>query len=76
MSAEALRFLWGMPLYTKGARGRSEYWYYLGPLMDLAAHGNVYARAGVVVEVSLVAGRVASHAILIRHLQQSERIEG
>jgi hypothetical protein len=60
MSAEALRFLWGMPVYTKGQRGRSEYWYYLGPFMDLAAHGNVHSRAGVMVEVYLVAGRVDS----------------
>ncbi|HEY7494907.1 MAG TPA: hypothetical protein VIH59_27875 [Candidatus Tectomicrobia bacterium] len=60
MSAEALRFLWGEPVYTKGQTGRYEYWYYLGPFMELAAHGNVYSKAGVQVEVYLVAGRVDS----------------
>jgi hypothetical protein len=60
MSAEALRFLWGAPVYTKGQKGRYEYWYYLGPLMDLAARGNVYSRAGVQVEVYVVDGRVDS----------------
>jgi hypothetical protein len=60
MSAEALRFLWGEPHARKGQTGRYEYWYYLGPLMELAAHGNVYSKAGVRVEVYLVAGRVDS----------------
>lgn len=60
MSADALRFLWGEPYYTKGHNGHYEYWYYLGPFMELAAHGNVYSKAGVRVEVYLVAGRVDS----------------
>jgi hypothetical protein len=60
MSADALRFLWGEPYYTKGQTGNYEYWYYLGPFMELAAHGNVYSKAGVRVEVYLVAGRVDS----------------
>jgi hypothetical protein len=60
MSADALRFLWGEPYYTKGPVGGYEYWYYLGPFMELAAHGNVYSKAGVRVEVYLVAGRVDS----------------
>ena len=60
MSADALRFLWGEPYYKKGPTGYYEYWYYLGPFMELAAHGNVYSKAGVRVEVYLVAGRVDS----------------
>jgi hypothetical protein len=60
MSADALRFLWGQPAYTKGHTGHYEYWYYLGPFMDLARYGNVYSKAGVQVEVYVVAGRVDS----------------
>jgi hypothetical protein len=60
MSAEALRFLWGAPYARKGQTERYEYWYYLGPLMNLAAHGNVYSKTGVHVEVYVVAGRVDS----------------
>lgn len=60
MSADALRFLWGEPAYTKGPAGHYEYWYYLGPFMGLAQYGNMYSKAGVQVEVYLVAGRVDS----------------
>jgi hypothetical protein len=60
MRADALRFLWGQPYYSKGLPGYYEYWYYLGPFMELGAHGNVYSKAGVQVEVYLVAGRVDS----------------
>ena len=60
MSVDALRFLWGEPAYTKGHPGQYEYWYYLGPFMDLARYGNVYSKAGVQVEVYVVAGRVDS----------------
>lgn len=60
MSADALRFLWGQPAYIKGHIGHYEYWYYLGPFMELAQYGNVYSKAGVRVEVYLVAGRVDS----------------
>jgi len=60
MSADALRFLWGKPAYTKGHTGHYEYWYYLGPFMELAQYGNVYSKAGVQVEVYVVAGRVDS----------------
>ena len=60
MSVDALRFLWGEPAYTKGHSGHYEYWYYLGPFMELARYGNVYSKAGVQVEVYVVAGRVDS----------------
>jgi len=60
MSADALRFLWGQPAYTKGHIGHYEYWYYLGPFMELARYGNMYSKAGVQVEVYVVAGRVDS----------------
>jgi hypothetical protein len=60
MSADALRFLWGVPSYTKGSTGYYEYWYYRGPFMELAAHGNAYWKGGVMVEVYLIAGRVDS----------------
>jgi hypothetical protein len=57
MSAEALRFLWGYPYYTRGHRGHYEYWQYLGSAFDLAHRGNSYTE-GTVVTVYLVDNKV------------------
>jgi hypothetical protein len=40
MSAEALRFLWGEPLYTTGHPTQSAHWYYRGSSFTLADRGN------------------------------------
>jgi hypothetical protein len=58
MSAEALRFLWGEPYYTRGYTGHYEYWHYLGSAMALADRGNSYTQAGTVVIVYLVDDKV------------------
>lgn len=58
MSADAMRFLWGEPYYTKGYTGHYEYWYYLGSAMSLAESGNIPTEAGTIVVVDLVDGKV------------------
>jgi hypothetical protein len=58
MSAEALRFLWGEPYYTKGHTGRYEHWYYLGSSLSLAESGNLAGEAGTMVIVDLINGQV------------------
>lgn len=57
MSADALRFLWGHPYYTRGHTGHYEYWQYLGSAFNLADRGNSYTE-GTVVIVYLVDDRV------------------
>jgi hypothetical protein len=46
MSAAALRFLWGEPLYTTGYPPQRAHWYYLGSSFSLAARGNDYRMWG------------------------------
>ena len=58
MRADALRFLWGEPYYTRGHTNHYEYWYYLGSSLGLADYGNNYRQFGTRVEVYLVDGRV------------------
>jgi hypothetical protein len=58
MSAEALRFLWGEPYYTRGYTGHHEYWHYLGSAYALADRGNSYTQAGTIVIVYLVDDKV------------------
>jgi hypothetical protein len=58
MSAEALRFLWGEPYYTRGHTGHYEYWHYFGPIFELANRGNSYTQAGAQVIVYLIDDRV------------------
>jgi hypothetical protein len=57
MSADALRFLWGHPYYTRGHTGHYEYWQYLGSAFNLADRGNSYTE-GTVVIVYLVDDKV------------------
>jgi hypothetical protein len=59
MSAEALRFVWGEPEYTRGDARRSAHWYYLGSSFDLGVNGNRYGNSGGNrVDVYLVDGKV------------------
>lgn len=58
MSAEALRFLWGEPYYTRGRTGYYEYWQYFGPISELAQRGNSYTQKGALVIVYLVDDKV------------------
>ena len=59
MSAEALRFVWGEPEYTKGDARLSAHWYYLGSSLDLGVNGNRYGNSGGNrVDVYLVDGKV------------------
>jgi hypothetical protein len=58
MSAEALRFLWGRPYYTKGYTGHYEYWHYWGSAFDLVDRGNSSTQGGTVVIVYLVDDKV------------------
>jgi len=58
MSAEALRFVWGEPYYTKGHAKYYAHWYYLGSSLGLATSGNQYGKLGTQVDVYLVDGRV------------------
>jgi hypothetical protein len=58
MSAEALRFLWGEPYYTRGYTGHYEYWHYLGSPLVLADRGNSYTEVGTTVIVYLVDDKV------------------
>jgi hypothetical protein len=60
MSADALRFLWGYPYYTRGHTGHYEYWHYLGSAFNLADRGNSYTEAGTVVIVYLIDDKVDS----------------
>lgn len=60
MSAEALRFLWGEPLYTEGRANYYEHWYYLGSSLALAVAGNDYQNFGNRVVVHLENGRVTA----------------
>jgi hypothetical protein len=58
MHADALRFLWGYPYYTRGYTGHYEYWHYLGSSFDLVEYGNSYTRASTLVTVYLVDDQV------------------
>jgi hypothetical protein len=59
MSAEALRFVWGEPEYTRGDARRSAHWYYLGSSLALGESGNRYIDSGGSrVDVYLVDGKV------------------
>jgi hypothetical protein len=58
MSAEALRFLWGEPYYTRGYTGHYEYWHYLGSPLVLADRGNSYTAVGTTVIVYLIDDKV------------------
>lgn len=58
MSADALRFLWGYPYYTRGHTGHYEYWHYLGSSFALADRRNSYTEAGTVVIVYLIDDKV------------------
>jgi hypothetical protein len=59
MSAEALRFVWGEPEYTRGDARRSAHWYYLGSSLALGESGNRYSDSGGSrVDVYLVDGKV------------------
>jgi hypothetical protein len=59
LSADALRFLWGEPYYTRGYPGHYEYWFYQGSSMELADYGSSASiSGGTKVQVSLVDGRV------------------
>ncbi len=49
MSAEALRFLWGVPYHTEGYTGHYERWYYLGSSLALAEYGNEHNDPGTAV---------------------------
>ncbi len=60
MSAEALRFVWGDPYYTKGDARRYAHWYYLGSSFALGAYGNQYNSFGTRVDVYLVDGKVVA----------------
>jgi hypothetical protein len=58
MSAEALRFLWGEPYYTRGHTGHYEYWHYFGPITELASRGSSYTNRGAPVIVYLIDDKV------------------
>lgn len=63
MSADALRFLWGMPeyssgAYSSGAPGEWEYWIYRGYAGDLFKEGSQYSDATSQVRVYLVDNQV------------------
>jgi len=59
MSAEALRFVWGDPVYTAGDARRSAHWYYLGSSLALGKNGNQYNNSGGNrVDVYLIDGKV------------------
>jgi hypothetical protein len=58
MSAEALRFVWGEPYYTKGDARRSAHWYYLGSSFGRSAYNNPPWGFGNRVDVYLVDGKV------------------
>jgi hypothetical protein len=58
MSGEALRFLWGRPLYERGNPGHYEYWYYWGSAFSLGEHGTSHTEVGSQVTVYLTDGRV------------------
>ena len=59
MSAEALLFVWGEPVYWAGDARRSAHWYYLGSSLALRAYDNQYINSGGNrVDVYLVSGKV------------------
>src|SRR5262245_54372897 len=59
MGADALRFVWGEPEYTRGDARRSAHWYYLGSSLELGVNGNRYGNSGGNrVDVYLVDGKV------------------
>jgi hypothetical protein len=58
MHANALRFLWGEPLYARGPAGRYEYWKYFGSAFSLAEGGSSYTQAGTIMTVYLIDGHV------------------
>ena len=58
MSAEALRFLWGMPEHAFGPEGKWEYWLYRGFAGDLFEKGNQPWEGSTQVRVFLVDDQV------------------
>jgi len=59
ISADALRFLWGEPYYTRGSVRHAAHWHYLGSPFTLVASGNQHGQLGTMVDVYILEGRVA-----------------
>ena len=71
MSAEALRFVWGDPVYTKGDARRSAHWHYVGSSF---ARGNGRANLwefGTRVDVYLMEGKVVGWVDVVPTTQDS-----
>lgn len=69
MSAAALRFLWGEPLYTTGDPTQSAHWYYMGSSFSLADRGNDYG-GGMLTDVYFADGRVAGWVYMPRSVPE------